>query len=780
MAGSGKPVSALSSNGCRAALFMAASLLGIATAVSVSGAAFAQAAPATNLDEVVVTAQFKSERLQDTPLSISAVTGEMVAARNQTNIADVAHHVPNVFVERESAGNGAGAAAFIRGIGQVDPSFAVEPGVGIYVDDVYYGVISGSLFETLDLDRVEILRGPQGTLAGKNSIGGAIKLYSEKPNAEPNAYFEAGYGSFNRVNLRAATNLTIVPDKLFVRLSASGRRADGYFDVLDYGCVTGNPAFPSKRLDKGCKIGSEGGQQIFSGRAAFRWLISDKVEDNFIIDTIQDDSQNPAGKLTVQSPIWAGTNNFITGPHSYSSYATFTGDPGTPTAFSYPDKTTLHGWGVSNNLTAKLGEHVNLTSVTGYRVSHAFFTLDLDASPYDVLDQIWAEDHKQFTQEVRLAGDVMGGKVEWTVGGFYYDAKGISKVRLNIPGGLALGGGGVNLRTITDDPVTTKSKSAFGQVVFHATDKLSLTGALRYTDDEKQYTFHRYDTNGNVHPTLGILNGVTGSFSGDRVDYRVNANYKITDSALVYAQVSTGFKGGGINPRPYFPSQVVSFAPETLTGYEAGFKSDLFAHVLRLNGAVFDNTFKNLQGQLNSCPQITPNNAAGPCALATNIGDAKLKGAELEAQFSPTSKLTMDASLGYLNFKYTRVADFTGVSLDMISPFTPKWTGSFGVQYDQDFLGGTISPRVDYTYVSSTYSNAVNTPLTRLESRGLVNAKITWKSPEDVWSMSLAVSNVFDTFKIINHFQTGAPIYNAQLGQPTAPRQWLLTVKRNF
>jgi iron complex outermembrane receptor protein len=277
------------------------------------------------------------------------------------------------------------------------------------------------------------------------------------------------------------------------------------------------------------------------------------------------------------------------------------------------------------------------------------------------------------------------------------------------------------------------------------------------------------------------LNNVTGVFDGSRTDYRFAVDYRASDDVLLYAQVASGFKGGGVNPRPYFPSQVVPFEPETLVGYEAGFKSELFSQVLRLNGAVFYNRFKNIQGQLNSCPQITPNNAPGPCALATNIGDAKLKGAELEGVFHPTEKLLLSASVGYLDFEYTRVAPFTGVSMDMVSVFTPEWTFSAGAEYAFD-LGalGSLTPRLDHTSVSSTYSNAVNTPFTRLSSRELTNARVTWKNLEETWEASLGVTNVFDTFEIINHFQTGAPIYNAQLGQPTHPREWLLTVKRRF
>jgi iron complex outermembrane receptor protein len=780
------------SNRTHARMRGAASLLAIALALGAAAPAWAQeaaapdtAAPADQVSEddpaygdIVVTAQFKEQRLQDTPLSISAISGDLMEARGIRDVAEVAKSVPNVFVERQVAGTGAGASAYIRGIGQSDPHFAVEPGVGIYVDNVYYGVISGSLFETMDLDRTEILRGPQGTLAGKNSIGGAIKLYSRKPDETTDGYAEIGYGSFNRINVRAASNFTILPGMLYVRISASNRRAEGYLTRLDYGCVTGSTAFPNQRTDKGCKIGTEGGQQVFSARAAVRWLIADGIENNFIIDTIQDDSENPAGKLTVQNAAWAGNNNFMTPDGSYTNYATYIGDPGLPSQFSYEPKTTMHGWGFSNNLSADLGA-VTLQSITGYRVSNTYFPVDLDVSPADVLDQIWRLNHKQFTQEVRLSGDFADKLVEWTVGGFYYDAKGVSKTRLNLRGGLAPGGGGVNLRVLTDDPINTTSKSVFGQVMVHPVSGMSITGAVRYTKDKKTYLFHRNAVDGGPHPTLGVLDGVTGTFDGDRVDYRLAADYKVTKDVLIYAQYATGFKGGGINPRPYFASQVVPFDPETLVSFEAGFKTDLFDRHLRFNGAVFHNIFKNVQGKINSCPAITPNNAAGPCAAATNIGDARINGAEAELEFH-AGGLLVNASLGYLDFKYTKVLPFTGVTLGMTNVYTPEWTASGGIQYSIDAGDlGEITPRFDISYLSSTYSDAVNTALTRIDPRALANAQITWDTKKD-WSVTLGVTNVFKTFKYINYYQTGTPVYNAQIGQPTRPREWLLTVKRRF
>ena len=206
------------------------SLLSLATGLAVAAAAPANAQqtaepvvpPASETsDDIVVTAQFRAQKLQDAPLAITALTGEMLEARGQTSIADVGDQAPNVTLRQAPATYGPAVVAYIRGVGQRDTSFALEPGVGLYIDDVYLPTLHGSLLDLIDLDRVEILRGPQGTLAGQNSIGGAIKLYSKKPDGNGGGYVQATYGSYNRVELRGAANFTVVPDQLFARISGT-------------------------------------------------------------------------------------------------------------------------------------------------------------------------------------------------------------------------------------------------------------------------------------------------------------------------------------------------------------------------------------------------------------------------------------------------------------------------------------------------------------------------------------------------------------------------------
>jgi len=213
---------------------------------SLSQTATASAAPSADegLSEIIVTARFKSENLQTAPIAITAVSAEQINARGYVNVADVAHAAPNVNIEPAGSGFGKSAFVSVRGVGQNDFKYTFEPGVGFYIDDVYFGTVFGSVFDLSDIDSVEILRGPQGTLFGKNTEGGAVRIFTKKPMGNDTGYLEAGYGSFSRVKLRGAYDFALIPDRLFVRVSAGSNHSTGYMDVLDFACA--NPGLAGR------------------------------------------------------------------------------------------------------------------------------------------------------------------------------------------------------------------------------------------------------------------------------------------------------------------------------------------------------------------------------------------------------------------------------------------------------------------------------------------------------------------------------------------------------
>jgi iron complex outermembrane receptor protein len=737
--------------------------------------------------DIIVTAQFRSQNLQDTPLAISAVNAELMAARSQISIADVAKSSPSVAIEPSASGGGpASSNITIRGIGQTDSIGGVEPGVGVYIDDVYYGVLVGSVFELVDLDRVEILRGPQGTLAGKNSEGGSIRMFSKAPSNDLNGQMELTYGSFNRMQARGALNVPLIDDRLMLRVSGVFRKMDGFVDRLDYRCVnpgaTNVPLASPGSVNNGCVIGEAGGQNLAAVRAALRAVISDGIENTITIDRQSDHREPDPVKLLYQSPLWAGANNFITGPKSYSNYATYIGYAGTANQYQGFVGNNADQWGISNKFEAKISDSLNLTSITAYRKTKAHGNMDGDASPFNVFMQDTQFTHKQFTQEVRLSGEV-GRFADWTVGGYYYNADSLAFGHVDIPGGVVVGGGGVGLDFITRDPIKTKSKSTFAHGVIHLTNRLNLTGGIRYTDESKSYTFSRRASDGGPAPAaVAGLNGVSSTYSGNRWDWRVAVDYRWSNALLTYAQVATGFKGGGVNPRPYFPTQAVPFQPESVVSYEAGIKSDLFDRHLRLNVSAFYTDFSDMQLVVGSCDTLSPFPGA-PCSQTTNAGDSKLWGVEVEATIRPVDGMTIDLSGSFLDFKYKAVNPLTGIVPGSDLPFLAKNKVSAGVQYEVPAFGGTLTPRLDVDYRSGFETEPVNGAIayaTRVNARTLANARLTYKMDGGDWELSAAVTNLFDRYYIANKFDRTTPPFFLAQGIIGRPREWSVSIKRNF
>ena len=764
----------------------------------------AQAAPAPaasgadTVSEVTVTAEFRATNVQATPLSITAVNAETLEARSQTSIQDVANQAPNVTLKPLGAAFGPALGASIRGIGQYDFSFALEPGVGMYVDDVYYSTLTGSIFDLLDLDRVEILRGPQGTLAGKNSIGGAIKLYSKKPNGQDGGYFEVTGGSYNRIDARGSADFTVVPDKLFVRIAGVTKNRDGYVDRIDYGCSHPGSGVASVASGTGCKLGTEGGQAYSGARADVRWIVNDKIEVNVIADATKDNSEvqpstvlyanNTAAALTALNhgqvyncrfvPYGANSCDPNKPNNPYLTYSTFTDTTNAHGAYSIPPINTYTGYGVSGTVDWKLADHLTLTSISAFRYYKGDFAEDTDGSPLDVELVMNHVEHQQFSEEMRLNGGF--GQFEYTVGGFWFSQRNKNSNRVD------LAYAGLDFRGA--DPVPSTTKAAFANAVWHATSRFNISGGIRYTTENKDYSYVRIDPTDNAPaPVVGPLTGVTGTYSGDRFDYRVAADYHFTDDVMAYASTSTGFKGGGINPRPFVATQVQPFGPETLTAYEVGLKTTALDRRLRVNVSAFYNQYDNIQLTLLSCPQFSPPIPGFPCALPQNAGNADVKGLEGEFEFHPVEHLTIDGSASYIDFKYTSINPLAGgpsspagVQINMVAPYTPKVKWSVGAQYEIGMgKWGSLTPRIDASYQDNVFTNAVNGPNNRIAAYTLMNARATWRAGDGKWEAALEITNLTNKLYYTTLFDLSG-LAGYVNGQPGAPREFAFTVKRRF
>ncbi|CAM8665043.1 CirA Outer membrane receptor proteins, mostly Fe transport [Sphingobium cupriresistens] len=799
--------------GARGRVHRATLVCTTALALSMTSAAFAQdAAPVAQAQrpessdqgdasaqspsaDIVVTARFRSETVQQTPISITALSGDALTQRGVQGVEGIARSAPNVTLEKNTAGYGKSVIAYIRGVGQSDFLPAFEPGVGIYIDDVYQGTLFGSLFDFADVAQVEVLRGPQGTLFGKNNEGGAIRVSTRKARGDNSGYIEAGLGSYNRMTMKGAFDFSIVPDKMFLRIAGGFNKVDGYMDTIDFACA--NPtlagAIPRQvpqNAEGNCKTGTLGGQQTYVLRGNLRILPTDDLEININGDLLEDTGEPAAEKLIDvntegTSPLALYQNGSPLGPNptgygipfdkrfitadKYSSYVNFTD---TRNNLAFPRVSNVRSWGVSGKVDWSINPDLKLTSISAYRAYKGEYVENWAGAPIHINTNYFKPTHWQFSQELRLSGKV-SDIAEWTVGGYYYDAKTELNDYIYIPL--------VNFAFYGVDPVKDRDKSAFAHVVLHPIEKLAIEGGLRYSDVTKTYTFNRYVPNsGNPPATLpGFENNPSVRSGTKRVDYRLSAQYTISRDVMAFAVFSTGFKGPGVNPRPSSAAELLPFGEEDLKSYEIGLKTELFDRRVRANIGAYRSDYKNLQLTVT---RTLPSGVPG--SITANAGSARIQGLEGEFTIEPVDGLNINASVGYLDFKYLDLGDAAnqvgGPCATCTTPFVPKWSIGAGAQYQFDLGGhGTLTPRIDYSYKSKTYNDVSNFEPGAIPGYGLWNGRISYVSQDKGWEVALQIYNAADKHYFVNKFQ-GYNALGTLLGQPGLPRTYLLSLKHNF
>ena len=775
---------------------MSALALGIA-APAMAQDAQAESAPTTG--EIVVTAQFREQRLQDTPLSITAVDATLLASRNQTDISQIAAQAPNVQLTQMGGAFGSSMAAYIRGIGQYDFNPAYEPGVGIYIDDVYFATLTGSVMDLLDLDRVEVLRGPQGTLTGRNSIGGAIKLFSAKPTEGNSGTVEATYGSRQRVDLRGTANFELT-DGLYARIAGVYKRQEGYVDQVDFGCanpgnalgIGGNASTP-----KDCVVDKLGERSYAGLRGSLRYNPNDTVDWIVTGDYTYENRTNAAGVMSATLPAKTGGVDFTCG--RFCTYADWYMPAGGQAKQAYynPNSTEFEGWGVSSNLTVGLSDSINIQAITAYRKYTQVFGTDDDYTPYSLIAGSGFNDlsFKFFSQELRINGQI-GDMVDWTVGGFYNNQTSVYFTRQDIRYIVPVGNPALFLQFQGDDPIKANSKAAFGTVIVRPVENMTITGGIRYTKEHKDYTFVRTRWDGGTLTDIfgvGALNGTKSEYNGDKIDWRLSLDYRFSPEVLAYATVSTGFKGGGVTARPFTKNQAINgtFDPETLTAYEVGLKTDLLDRRLRLNLSGFYNDYKNIQLPIGDCSVLdgfAPGTGPFPCAAIQNAGDGEMYGLELEMSAHPVEGLDIDGSLSWIDGKWKRIDRAAQGALRVEDPITtPAWRASLGIQYKADMgTSGSITPRFDLTYVGrQTIGRLINggvfSNLQYNPSITLGNARVTWKNEEEDLAISLEVQNLFDKYYYLPlRFSAVYSFVGTAYSNVGRPREWAVTVRKTF
>jgi iron complex outermembrane recepter protein len=754
------------------------------------------------LEEVTVTARFRSESLEKAPISITALTGDELAQRGIVNVADLSATIPSTTLTKEGAQGGSALVAYIRGLGQSNYSLAFQPGVPIYVDGIYQPTAFGSLLTLGDVERVDVLRGPQGTLFGKNSEGGAINIQSVEPKGDGSGYFEAGAGSYSERRYRGAYDFSLIPDKLFVRVAGGSDKSDGYVKRIDYACA--NPgesgSLKPQIVGNNCTLGSEGGLDETYARLALKWLINDNATADLSASTIQNHDEAVPGVLLQVDPAYPGSSlaaynaavavptfgipissKFITG-NPYSNYHTYV-NPLLGLSFSPYD--TENSRDITGKLEWNLPYEMKFTSISGYKNLHGVIP-DYNGGPITINMVQNTVNYLSYSEEDRLSGLLLDDRFEWTAGLYYFHGKGSQDGVVDVA--TSQTGPTFGIFETLASPTSSDNQSAYLHGNYHFTDKLSLEAGVRYSHD-----IFRYSYSGTYYaqtppnplfpagaPAFGPNQPLPVNSKDSRFDPKVAIQYQWTPDFMTYAQYATGFKGGGANPTPTSAAQATPFFQEELKAWEIGAKSQFFDHRVTLNVDAYLNDVTGLQ-----LVGFASTSVGGTVTL--NAGHAKIKGVEAELQARPIPALLFNLSADYLDFKYIDLgaaafgtANPSGLFLYDVAPFNPRVKANAGAQYTVDFgKGGTVTPRVDYTYQTRVYFDPQNLLASSQGPYGVLNAHLTWSSENAKWSTVVDVNNATNKLYYLN-MANSLKSFGFLTGEPAEPRSVFVSLRYNF
>jgi iron complex outermembrane recepter protein len=770
----------------------AASTLALAVCFSLP-ALSQEAEQASGLEDIVVTAQKREERLQDTPIAISAFSAAAMEKAGVTNVQQVSEMAPNVTFDFTSPISGASnaAAVFIRGIGQSDFALTTDAGVGTYVDGVYMSRSLGGVIDVLDVERIEILRGPQGTLFGRNTIGGAISITTKRPSSEFEGKVEATIGDAGRRHFRGSINLPIA-DTTALRIAVSSKDRNGYvrsrFGDDQRNLLATDRNFTLRGLNN---LGNENRQ---AARAVLEHEFSETVRVSVSADISRVRENNAASILR------GVTNSFTNGPIAFV-YNTFeapgvtipgfadalydnkwiTGDRSTTYATG-PNGTKINSWGLGLTIEWDATDSLTLKSITSYRDSDGFFNRDADGSPITLAHtRNYGYEHEQWSQELQLIGQAFEDRLKFAAGLYYFRETGSDPIIVEFPESFA---------TLFQDTANIKNRSyaAYAQATFAVTEQFSLTAGGRYTKDKKRFLSDQYLILGTAAPfVFGAPAGTLVPLvprnslarrSFDNFSPRVSLDYKLDDT-LVYASWSKGFKSGGFNLRYVQPRPgILPFSPEKVDTYELGIKWEGLDRRLRINAAGFYTDYKNIQVTIFE-------NLGAPVTL--NAGDAEIKGVEVEVQAAPVDGLELTASLGYLDAKYKTIRQSAAIivapeqRIDTSTelPNAPEWQVMLAAQYTAS-LGehGSLEFRADWRYSSSVENDAQNSVFLAQDAYNTLNLSAGYTDPSDRWTLRVFVDNVTDERYIVSGDSNyGIGFHEANFNRP---REWGATLSVNF
>ena len=732
---------------------------------------------ASLLEEVVVTARRIEENMQDVPISISAFTGETLERRQIVSADQLGQVSPNLQFSSyaTTSGNNSAAQVFIRGIGQSEPSAAVDPGVGIYVDEVYMGQSVGGVIDFLDIERVEVLRGPQGTLFGRNTIGGAVLLKTKDPGDVFGGSFRFGVGDYD---LREASLAVDVPvsETFKTRFTFGTRIRDGY--VI--------------RVIDGTDLGNDDGYSL-AGKAV--WKPTDDFTLNIKLDYAEED-ENGVPQVFAAYNESAVFGRVASARASCPGFTDRTGDgipdftslPAVPliddprcvndfqgagpthSNGTFPLESTVKNWGVAVTAQYAVRDYLTLKSIISYRSLEWTGKRDADNTPFTILHTDIASDGEFLTAELQ---GLFTFENIYGVVGLYYGDEDVDEDFTVQQGPPPTG-----FRELSNDVIVKNENWAvFSEWTYDINKALSFTAGFRYTEETKGVIPDLFNFS---TPEVKLIPVKLYEENFDSLTGSASIAYRWNESIMTYFSWSQGFKGGGFNSRveglAIGATEPPPFNEETAETFEIGFKMDLFDKTLRLNGSFFTTNYDDLQFNFR----------IGAAPVIFNAGKASIDGFELDYLWVPNEKFIVEGGVGYLDASIDEVADIVGasttVTTDNTLAYTPEWSANIGVAYTQNLFGSiSATPRIDAIYQDSFFVDTANTvEIAQNSSYTLLNASVVFGSDQAAWSLMAGVNNLTDKRYVVagnSSLTTGAGYAEVAYGRT---REWFVRFSYSF
>ncbi len=748
------------------------------SAAEIADAAQAVGEALNDSGEILVTARRREERLIDVPVAVTSFSQADLQRTQSIDLSGLQAAAPNLNLV-QGRGSAASANIFIRGLGQPDALQTFDPAVGIYVDGVYLSRIQGALLGLFDVERIEVLRGPQGTLYGKNTTGGAISIVSRKPDFnDVRAAGSALYGSYDQIVLNGYVSAPLVTDRVALSLAGQWDKRDG---------IVTDPRTGRKYNDR----------NSITARGILRVQATDTIELIASGDYNRQRNALTLGYATaplLRTNFALGAQTLVPaqpyGAYNYQASTSFTGNEGQ----------RLDHWGTSLTANVELSDAITLTSITAWRKLEPDLFIDIDASQAELGDVFVGIDQRQFSQEVQLKWDT--DKFRGVFGLFYLNENIRSHQEAYADDLFAFGALPLTFLRLIDDEQNTKSYAAFGQATYDFTDRLSITGGLRYTKEDR-----RYDRVTTTASTLAALNGLTFRFPGnlpaplnldndisfDAWTPSLTLSFKPNADSQIYASASRGFKSGGFNGRANGladltlvvngTSQLVTnFAPETVWTYEAGAKASFADGRIYLAANAFYSDFKDFQARVGG-------GAVGVFPVL-NAGKMSIRGVELEAVVKPTKAWTVRTSLGYLDAQYEEFNDGrrapafscnpTGTQIICEPAFAPPITFNVATDY-RIGLGnaGSLTFGGDARFVDKHFLSVDNRAGLVEDGYWLTNAFVRFDDASRRFYVQGGVKNLTDELYKTDG-QEFSSVGNIQTVYYGDPRTWNVMVGFNF